>query len=741
MDLPAPGTKGAPDFNYRFPDELGDFLGEFEDLARQCKLTKQEMSRILGKYVDQAMRTFWKELEGYGKDYRILKEAIWEAHKMMYGTNKKEMSRKEGKRVSMNGQKGKETEDKPTANTMPSPAVLDESTNVPQCSYSDVNDTCANGPSIPMATINELAQENMRMMSEHTIAIENCQPCVSESTDDLVPPSHFSNQSSSPIDDKLAYEDTRMSDERTIVTQDSSSSAHTESVIIAPAINDPAPSCFSTDTVIPNNSNVQPATVNKLAHEGLILSEECTNFAQDLPDSSYSYTKVTAANDSNIQTALVNKLTLEECTTLAQSSYSNNDTAVANIPDPSTTVENKLANDKIHKTTNKRTNFTQDSAATLYRKSIDNELGHEDTQMMDELTFFAQDLSAIPTIVTPTPTKALPPLYSDINVACTGVSDTKAAKDDELEHENRQTMDELTICTLEHQSSMTETSNPTTVTASDDEGNKLEWNRWEEPGKGPDEHEQVTEFEEARVRDDEQAKRKMEGVNKAKEKKETSTYQSLNPRTLEMKIQQVQQQAFYDEIPSNMSLDLKEISNNTDKYFERNMHTGDTSMVKNTNLVHLEPAVLSGKVQKPNMKYLQRQGWIRTSANMYKIQDGTYLFLCYIPWWKGVWLKGIVAMNLGSRDGGEGEIGERDNGKRWLLMMIDKDNKHLSTSSESHDLNTSIASDGNWRFELTGSREGNEDVTIKRNGEMWGSLSGYTRTRQHGHLPYWYCSM
>ncbi|KAF8812784.1 hypothetical protein BYT27DRAFT_7251707 [Phlegmacium glaucopus] len=107
---------------------------------------------------------------------------------------------------------------------MPSPAVLKKSTNVPQCLYSDVNDTCANGPSIPMATIDELAQEKMRMRSKHTVAIKNCQPCVSD--DDLVPPLHFSTDTAviivlefkAAIDDKLAYEDTQMSDECTVDT-------------------------------------------------------------------------------------------------------------------------------------------------------------------------------------------------------------------------------------------------------------------------------------------------------------------------------------------------------------------------------------------------------------------------------------------------------------------------------------------------------------------------------------------
>ncbi|KAF8801256.1 hypothetical protein BYT27DRAFT_7262068 [Phlegmacium glaucopus] len=52
---------------------------------------------------------------------------------------------------------------------MPSPTVLDKSTNVPQYSYSNVNDTCANGPSIQMATINKLAYEDTQTSNKCTV--------------------------------------------------------------------------------------------------------------------------------------------------------------------------------------------------------------------------------------------------------------------------------------------------------------------------------------------------------------------------------------------------------------------------------------------------------------------------------------------------------------------------------------------------------------------------------------------
>jgi len=75
-DMPVPGSRQALDFDLRNPEELQEFLEEFEELAKRCRLTMREKAKIVVKYVDRETRRFWTRLEGYGDDYAKLKKKI-----------------------------------------------------------------------------------------------------------------------------------------------------------------------------------------------------------------------------------------------------------------------------------------------------------------------------------------------------------------------------------------------------------------------------------------------------------------------------------------------------------------------------------------------------------------------------------------------------------------------------------------------------------------------------------------
>jgi hypothetical protein len=78
--MPAPGTKRAPEFHRKDPEELKDFLEEYEELADRNGLTEKEKAKEIVKYADKETRAFWKRLPGYGKDYMELKEKILKAN-------------------------------------------------------------------------------------------------------------------------------------------------------------------------------------------------------------------------------------------------------------------------------------------------------------------------------------------------------------------------------------------------------------------------------------------------------------------------------------------------------------------------------------------------------------------------------------------------------------------------------------------------------------------------------------
>jgi len=59
---------------------LQEFLEEFEELAKRCRLRMREKAKIVVKYVDKETRRFWTRLEGYGDDYAKLKKKIMGAY-------------------------------------------------------------------------------------------------------------------------------------------------------------------------------------------------------------------------------------------------------------------------------------------------------------------------------------------------------------------------------------------------------------------------------------------------------------------------------------------------------------------------------------------------------------------------------------------------------------------------------------------------------------------------------------
>jgi len=76
LDMPAPGSRRALDFDSRNLEELKEFLEEFEELAEKFGLTTREKAKIVVKYMDKKTKQFWKRLEGYRDDYVKLKRKI-----------------------------------------------------------------------------------------------------------------------------------------------------------------------------------------------------------------------------------------------------------------------------------------------------------------------------------------------------------------------------------------------------------------------------------------------------------------------------------------------------------------------------------------------------------------------------------------------------------------------------------------------------------------------------------------
>jgi len=80
LGMPALGSRHASEFDSRNPEELKEFLKEFEELAERHGLITKEKAKIVVKYVDKEMKKFWKRLKGFGDDYMILKRKIMGAY-------------------------------------------------------------------------------------------------------------------------------------------------------------------------------------------------------------------------------------------------------------------------------------------------------------------------------------------------------------------------------------------------------------------------------------------------------------------------------------------------------------------------------------------------------------------------------------------------------------------------------------------------------------------------------------
>jgi len=76
LGMPALESRCAPDFDSRNPEELKEFLEEFEELAEKHGLTTKEKAKMVVKYVDKETKKFWKRLKGFGDNYMILKRKI-----------------------------------------------------------------------------------------------------------------------------------------------------------------------------------------------------------------------------------------------------------------------------------------------------------------------------------------------------------------------------------------------------------------------------------------------------------------------------------------------------------------------------------------------------------------------------------------------------------------------------------------------------------------------------------------
>ncbi|KAF8812184.1 hypothetical protein BYT27DRAFT_7252141 [Phlegmacium glaucopus] len=154
-----------------------------------------------------------------------------------------------------------------------------------------------------------------------------------------------------------------------------------------------------------------------------------------------------------------------------------------------------------------------------------------------------------------------------------------------------------------------------------------------------------------------------EKVSEDKEKEEEDMYQSMNPctsKTAEPEAQQRTPQCILD------SQNLLACNKDSNKPMENKTHTADEFMVNVTDSTCLEPATPSREVDKTDMVHLEptmsssteglemtkpdderiseqvidfgpKSGRVKMNTSTYK---GTYQFLCYMAWRKGVRLKG-----------------------------------------------------------------------------------------------------
>jgi len=88
LGMLVPGSKQALEFDSRNLERLKEFLEEFEELAERHRLTIEEKTKMVVKYMDKEMKKFWKRLERYEDDYGKLKRKIMEAYSKTFLENK-----------------------------------------------------------------------------------------------------------------------------------------------------------------------------------------------------------------------------------------------------------------------------------------------------------------------------------------------------------------------------------------------------------------------------------------------------------------------------------------------------------------------------------------------------------------------------------------------------------------------------------------------------------------------------
>jgi len=76
-------SRRVPDFDSQNPKDLKEFLEKFKELVEKCGLTAKEKAKMVVKYVDRETKKFWKRLEEYSNDYKVLKKKIIGAYSKM----------------------------------------------------------------------------------------------------------------------------------------------------------------------------------------------------------------------------------------------------------------------------------------------------------------------------------------------------------------------------------------------------------------------------------------------------------------------------------------------------------------------------------------------------------------------------------------------------------------------------------------------------------------------------------
>ncbi|KAF8801786.1 hypothetical protein BYT27DRAFT_7215888 [Phlegmacium glaucopus] len=122
---------------------------------------------------------------------------------------------------------------------------------------------------------------------------EDNKPCTGvKQTENAIPsPPVLDISTNTATVNKLSGKDAQMSNR-----------SHAESIIV-PAITDPAPSCFNTNTTITNDSDIQTATVNELEYENLQTLKEYTK----IPKPAYFDITVTIPKQLYMTNADINK--------------------------------------------------------------------------------------------------------------------------------------------------------------------------------------------------------------------------------------------------------------------------------------------------------------------------------------------------------------------------------------------------------------------------------------------------